>query len=345
MILAVTAINNRGSDQTKPVVPANPSESSTPGACLVSDLLVPSCGVLFGAATNPLGDESWDDALTSFEKTIGRTVDIAHYYNSSPDLFPDAEMIQRAREPGRKRLLLLNWKPEMDRTWAQVAAGDKTVDAAIDVEAAYLKKNFPEKFYLAIHHEPEDEVDPAPGSGMNATDYKGMYRHVVLRLRHDGVTNAVFVMNYTGSAKWGSMPWFETLYPGDDVVDWIAEDPYIFGDPPHYWTDLASAVDRRDPALPRWPGFYSWALAAHPSKPLMLGECGIDEQVKNTPSKASLLAGIRTGLLRRPQIRALVYWNETNFDPVGETRLDSSPAAKRAARRSLSGGPLARQLG
>jgi hypothetical protein len=327
--------------------PEVPPATGTPEAnCSLSALLVPSCGALFGAAANPLGDESWDTALTSFESTIGRTVDIAHYYNSSPDLFPTAEMIQRAREPGKKRLLLLNWKPELGKTWAQVAKGNKKVDAAIDAEAEYLKTTFPEKFFLAIHHEPEEEVDPTPGSGMTATDYRAMYRHVVERLRQDGVTNAVFVMNYAGTAKWGSQPWFESLYPGDDVVDWIAEDPYIFGDSPDYWTNFASAVDRRELAsYPAWPGFYSWAVSTHPSKPIMLGEFGIDEQNKNSMSKAGLLGTVGVGLARHPRIKAVVYWNETGLDPVGETRLDSSPATQQAARKLLTTGPLARQLG
>ncbi|MEU0090538.1 hypothetical protein [Kribbella sp. NPDC006257] len=341
-IVAVLVIQHRRSgDQGT----SAPSPSRTPPSCTLSDKLVPSCGVLFGAAANPLGDESWDEGLTSFEKTIGRTVDIAHYYNASPELFPTADMIQRAREPGKKRLLMLNWKPEMGRTWAQVAAGDPTVDAAIDAEAAYLKKTFPEKFYLVIHHEPEDEVLPQAGSGMTATDYRAMYRHVALRLRQHGVTNAVFVMNYTGSARWGSAPWFSQLYPGDDVVDWIAEDPYIFGDHPDYWSDLATAVNRRDPAHPTWPGFYNWAITNHPDKPLMLGEWGIDEQSIGTKSKAGLISGIQASLRQRPQLKALVYWNESRVDPIGETRLDSSPAAEKAARAVFSKGSLKRQLG
>jgi hypothetical protein len=342
VVMAVRLTDNQAASQ-----PKVPPDTGTPKAdCTLSALLVPSCGALFGVAANPLGDESWDTALTAFEDGIGRTVDIAHYYNSSPDLFPTAEMIKRAREPGKKRLLLLNWKPELGKTWAQIAKGNKKVDAAIDAEAEYLKTTFPEKFFLTIHHEPEDEVDPSPGSGMTAEDYRAMYRHVVQRLRQNGVTNAVFVMNYTGTAKWGSQPWFESLYPGDDVVDWIAEDPYIFGDSPDYWTSFASAVDRRDAANhPEWPGFYSWAVATHPSKPIMLGEWGVNEQTKDSKTKADMLGTVRDGLSRRPQLKALVYWNETKFDPVGETRLDSSPATREAAHDLVTTGPLARQLG
>jgi hypothetical protein len=327
--------------------PRTQRTSTTPAgtACSVSAKLVPSCGAWFGAAANPLGSESWDAALPAFENVIGRTVDIAHYYNASPKLFPTAAMIKRAREPGKKRLLLLNWKPEMGRTWAQVAAGDPTVDAAIDAEARYLKSTFREKFFLGIHHEPEDEVRPAAGSGMTAKDYRAMYRHVVQRLRAHGVTNAVFVMNYMGTPHWGSQSWFEDLYPGDDVVDWIAQDPYIFGDSKDWWTDFGSAVNRRDTyTYPRWPGFYSWATSKHPGKPIMLGEWGIDEQTMFSKTKADQLRTVEAGLRLRPRIKALVYWNETEFHPVGTTRFDSSAATKAAARQVLNSGSLIRRL-
>jgi hypothetical protein len=331
---------------TPTATPTTTTPTATPTTgCTVSAKLVPSCGAWFGAAANPLGSESWDQALPTFESTIGRTVDIAHYYNSSPKLFPTADMIKRAREPGKKRILLLNWKPEMGRTWAQVAAGDPTVDAAIDAEAEYLKSTFPEKFFLAIHHEPEEEVRPAAGSGYTAKDYRAMYRHVALRLKSKGVTNAVFVMNYMGTPHWGSQPWFEDLYPGDDVVDWIAEDPYIFGDHENWWTDFGTAVNRTDTwTNPNWPGFYTWATTKHPGKPIMLGEFGINEQTLFGKSKPDMLRTIDEGLAKRPALKAIVYWNETKFDPVGETRLDSSAASKAAAQEVLDSGPLLRRL-
>ncbi|MEV6284952.1 hypothetical protein [Kribbella sp. NPDC051770] len=329
---------------TTPTQPTAPPSTGNPG-CSISDKLVPSCGAFFGAAANPLGSESWDEALTAFESTIGRTLDIAHYYNSSPKLFPTAEMIKRAREPGKKRILLLNWKPEMGRTWAQVAAGDPEVDKAIDAEAQYLKTTFPEKFFLGIHHEPEEEVKPAAGSGYTAKDYAAMYRHVVQRLKANGVTNAVYVMNYMGTPHWGSQPWFNDLYPGDDVVDWIAEDPYIFGDDANWWGPFTTGVNRKDTYTnPSWPGFYTWATTKHPGKPIMLGEWGIDEQTMLGMNKADVLRTVQDGLKKMPQVKALVYWNEATFHTVGTTRLDSSATTKAAAREVLNSGLLARQV-
>ena len=77
----------------------------------------------------------------------------------------------------------------------------------------------------------------------------------------------------------------------------------------------------------------------------MLGEWGVDEQSIGTKSKAGLISGIQASLRERPQLKALVYWNESRVDPIGETRLDSSPAAEKAARAVFSKGTLKRQLG
>ena len=68
-----------------------------------------------------------------------------------------------AFEPGANRVLLENWKPATDMTWAQVAAG--AADSRIDAEANYIKTSFPYPFFLAVWHEPENDViaTPAPG--------------------------------------------------------------------------------------------------------------------------------------------------------------------------------------
>ncbi len=79
-----------------------------------------------------------------------------------------------------------------------------------------------------------------------------MYRHVALRLRADGLTNAVLVMNYMGAVKWGVADWFGELYPGDDVVDWIAYDPYASASAGFYDGDFADMVNRAGP--PSGPG-------------------------------------------------------------------------------------------
>jgi hypothetical protein len=262
---------------------------------------------------------------------MGRTAGIAHYYHRGTQLFPSAKEIARAREAGKRRLLLENWRPENGYSWAQVANG--AVDGLIDQEAAYIKANFPERFFLAIHGEPEDEVIQTSGSGYTAADFRAMFRHVILRLRADGVTNVVSVVDYTGNPKWGSMSWFDDMYPGNDVVDWLAEDPYIIG-PEGGWydNDYDHFVNRTFPGY-SFPGFYTWAGRIAPGKPIMISEWGVDELSTDSTWKAGKFANFSGHASDYPLVKALVYWNSNSFNPVGTTRIDSSSASLDAYRK------------
>ena len=311
--------------------PAPVPTTTTPApACAVNAILVPSCGAWLGVAPNPLSGESWDQALLNFEAQTGRTAGIAHYYHRGTQLFPGTQEIARARESGHRRLLLENWRPENGNSWAQVAAGAS--DALIDAEAAYLKSHFTERFFLAIHGEPEDEVIQTAGSGYTAADFRAMFRHVIQRLRGDGVTNVVSVMDYTGNPKWGQMSWFGDMYPGNDVVDWLAEDPYVIG-PEGGWYDsnFGQLVNRTFPGY-NWPGFYSWAGKVAPGKPIMIAEWGVDDLTTDPSWKPAKFRDIAAHMSDYPLVKALVYWNSNTFNPVGTTRVDSSSGALTAYR-------------
>ncbi len=303
--------------------------TSTASGCEITPLLVPSCGAWWGIGAVPAAGQSPVAANAEFDALQGRSSGLLHYYHVGSATFPTPAEISSAHAAGKSAVLMENWKPELGRSWAQVAAGDPAVDAEIDHEAEYLKGNYSDTFFLSIHHEPEDEVDPAPGSGFTAADYAAMYRHVVTRLRADGVTNAVFVVDYMGSPKWGEHSWFNDLYPGDDVVDWIAEDPYSFGSGGQWRTDFAGMVNRRDGSP--WPGFYTWATTTHPGKPIMLGEWGVTEDLANPAAKVSFFSTMLTELRQFPALKALVYWNSPGTAGKA-TAIDSDPEALAAFR-------------
>ena len=299
---------------------AAPAAPSTPSTCTVSAKLVPSCGAWLGASANPLGSESWDQAFLDFEKTAGRPMDIMHYYKSGQSaMFPTANDLKRQDETGARRILFYNWKPR-DLTWRQVADGK--ADAYLKKLAQHMKANATKPFFLSLNAEMEDEVKATANSGQTAKDFAAFFRHVVTVLRSNGVTNAVTVMNYTGIQKWGEMSWFEDLYPGDDVVDWIAQDPYSFGDSPLWLTGMAGMVNRTSNTK-TWPGFYNWAAAKYPSKPQMLAEFGVDEDKTKTSHKADFWRGAAADLQKLPKIRAVAYWNANAITKVGLTRVDS----------------------
>ncbi|WP_240506179.1 glycoside hydrolase family 26 protein [Thermoactinospora rubra] len=292
-------------------------------ACSVSAKLIPTCGAWWGIAPEVFTGLRVGPALERAERRMRRPADVLHVYHRGAELFPTRQEIALAREPDRPRLLLINWKPSFDHTWAHIAAG--ALDARIDRLAAHIRAAFPERFFLTVHHEPEDDVDPAPGSGMTAADYAAMFRHVVLRLRERGVRNAVTVMTYMGAPNWASKPWFEELYPGDDVVDWVAMDPYVDG----RVQDFGGLVNKVRADYPAWPGFYRWMRDRFPGKPIMVAEWGVFERPGDPGFKAAFFENVRTQIRKYPQIKAMVYFDSPRA-PRGDTRFDATPAAAEA---------------
>jgi beta-mannanase len=205
-------------------------------------------------------------------------------------------------------MLLINWKPSTSLTWQQVADGK--ADGVIDQEANYLTHTvtFTDPFFLTIYHEPEDNVVATPGSGMTASDYAAMYRHVVLRLRADGVTNAVTVMDYMGWYKWEQYSWFNQLWPGDDVVDWIGLDPYGTGSASDHFTahTLDTLINRTGTGV---PGYYDWATSTHPGKPIMLCEWGVSYDPASPTGQASFFDSMNAEIDNYPWLKALVYYD------------------------------------
>nr|BFE83678.1 hypothetical protein GCM10020093_062790 [Planobispora longispora] len=295
--------------------------SPMPG-CEVSAKLIPSCGAWWGMAPEIFTGRRPAQALRRAERRMGRTADIMHVYHRGSELFPTGEERSIARDPAGRRLLLINWKPSLDHTWAEVARG--AVDRRIDRLARHITRTFPERFFLTVHHEPEDDVRAAAGSGMTARDYAAMYRHVILRLREKGVKNAVAVMTYMGAPNWAAEPWFEQLYPGDDVVDWVAMDPYA-DDRVQTFDGL---INKTRDDFARWPGFYRWMQWRFPGKPIMLAEWGLRAARAaavqgvvlrlGPPGDAALPAAQGAGLLRLTAC------------PAGDTRFDSTPGGRQA---------------
>jgi len=296
----------------------------TPGSrtCTLDDRLVPRCGVLWGVAPGAFTDLPATRALRQFEDTTGRPADILHSYHRGDEVFPTADEISAVRQP-RKRILFANWKVAWGTTWANVAGGGQ--DARIDRLAARLKA-FPDKLFLALHHEPENDVKDSAGSGMTAKDFAAMYRYTVKRLRAAGVTNVVYVMVYMAYEPWCVQPWFGDLWPGDDVVDWVGFDPYLFARPGGYGHgDFTYLVNRTsDPR--KWPGFYTWVTRTHGNKPLMIAEWGVYEYLPDPAKKAWIFSTVAAQLSRFPAIKGLVYFDSPSA-PKGDTRPDSTTEA------------------
>lgn len=301
----------------------DPTQRAGASTCRLSSKLVPSCGRLTGAFVEPRQRESPQSAFARFERQVGQKQQIVHYYHQGTQLFPTPWEI--ALSNGGRRLLL-SWKPEDGRSWAQVAAGAS--DAYINREARYIKKHYgTKKFFLAIHHEPEDEVRPTHGSGYTATDYRHMYQHVVNRFRKVGVKNAVFVMVYMGAQTYVNRSWFRNLWPGRNYVDWIAYDTYATpsrnGQPGGFaW--LANVHWGS-----QFTGMYNWLVKNHPHKPYMLAEWGVAEKPGDAGYKARVFQGTPALLPHYPKLKALVYFDNPDARS-GHVQVDTT-------RKSLTG--------
>ncbi|WP_433371059.1 DNRLRE domain-containing protein [Actinoplanes sp. CA-142083] len=325
---------------TTPPATTEPAEVPTaaPDSCATGDLLVPSCGVLWGAAAGGFTDTPRDTALKNWEALTGRTSAIYHTYHKGDEKFPTKAEIAMTRDPAHPRVLLLNWKVAYGTTWAKVAAGDK--DARIDAWAAYVKANYgAQKFFLALHHEPENDVKTAAGSGMTAKDYAAMYRHVIERLRADGVTNVVNVLALMGNEKWMAQSWWKDLYPGDDVVDWIGLDSYVSVEKGYYhFGDFGSLLDRKPTG--GGLGFYDWSATNHPSKPIMVAEWGMYHRVAYPTSKAAAFATVVPELAKHPKVKAVVYFDTAKDDEGDRNIAVDSTADSLAAFKKVAASPI-----
>jgi beta-mannanase len=323
---------------TRPgTVPATTVRATTAAGtgCVTGALLVPSCGVLWGGAAGGFTTAPRDQALIGWEKLTGRTATIFHTYHKGDEPFPTKAEIAMTRDAAHPRVLLLNWKIAYGSTWSKVAAGK--LDRRIDAFAGRAK-TYGSKFFLALNHEPENDVIATAGSGMQAKDFAAMYRHTILRLRADGVTNAVNVVAYMGNEHWMAQSWWRDLYPGDNVVDWMGLDSYVSVVKGYHFGLFADLLDRA--ATGGGPGFYDWATANHPGKPMMIAEWGAYHPVGHPADKAAVYRSVRPELAERPAIKAIVHF-DTKHDDTGDRDISvDSTKASLAAFRKLATDPI-----
>jgi glycosyl hydrolase family 26 len=302
-------------------------------ACHTGPKLIPTCGVLWGVAPGAHTESRGASALATFEHKTGRHQAIYHaYHGGIHQLFPTPQEIAIAHQKGSPRILFLNWKPEA-ASWAAIARGDKRTDAFLDRLAVHIHRTFPDKFFFAVHHEGENDVREKAGSGYTAKDYAAMFRHVVKRLRAHGVHNMVTVLVHMAYVPHATQSWFDQMYPGDDVVDWIGLDVYAYSDPGYGHGDFAEVLNRKLGGKRSWPGFYNWAIRKHPHKPLMIAEWGVWSSKKNTRYKADFYRQLGGELRHFPRIKAMVQFETPHNQKGQDSSVDSTPAALQAYRK------------
>lgn len=196
----------------------------------VDDKLVNHCRMWFGANVGQYkeAEKGTRNQIAHFEKRIGRQVDIVHTYHGIGDNALTEDEYYFIRRPDT--ILFTNWKPAA--RWKDAAGGNEAVNATIDQMARSIQNAAPQKIFLTIYHEPEDQVEGGTSCASYSnkekagvpSDYRAMWRNIRSRFDALGVDNVVWVMNYMGYERWQCL--VNDMWPGNELVDWIMWNSY-----------------------------------------------------------------------------------------------------------------------
>ena len=295
-----------------PVVRPTPSPS-TPSVLASGPVRAPNSGALLGAWVRPdsLTQAGRLDALTAWEKLVGRRMDVVNTYRRfDQNFFESSDRTVAARGS----TLMLSWASPDTR---QLVAG--AFDSTLVARARELKA-FGAPVLLRFRWEMDR---PNLRSTVWApADYIAAWKHVRAVFTREGATNASWVWCPTAEGYNGG--YAQPYYPGDDQVDWVCADVYA-------GNKLRSIGDLAD-------GFLRFA-AEHPTKAAMVGEFGVARAWGD--QRADWLRDAGATFKAHPQIRAVMYFESDPLDSEAATQqfeLSDDPPAL-AAFKALATEP------
>jgi autotransporter-associated beta strand protein len=275
-------------------------------------------------------------AVTNFVTEAQKDLSLIHNFDSWTDtpsstngteVFPTAEM-SNIRSHGS--IPLFTWQPQngtlgttQSFTLANIIAGD--YDAYITTWASSAKAwGYP--FFLRLAHEMNGNWYPwcAGVNGNTAAQYVQMWQHVHSLFTSVGATNVTWVwcvnMIYSGSTP------INTLYPGDNYVDWIALDGYNRLANP--WQDFSAIAAATVAQLTN----------VAPGKPIMVAETGCNQTNYPPETKAQWFLNALTDYLpAMPRLKAWVYFNSTNATDGNDWRITSPSNAVTGYQQGMGG--------
>lgn len=242
-----------------------------------------------GAYVNPSsnGSNNHGDVFTNLpilNSAIGNKLSIVNIFSSWSKPVPTNE-IQFISDNGG--VPLLSWGPT---DYQSIASGSQ--DSLISSYALSLK-NYKKPVYLRWDWEMNLKDTKHLGLG-NSTEFKAAWIHIYDIFSKNKVDNVDFVWCPGISPGITS---FNTWYPGDNYVQWIAADGYDNKGLGH------------DGFKTLFDGFYSnWS---NKNKPLMIAETGALPNYQ-----ADYLIGMKDALVDYPNIKAVIYFDSqgTNHD-------------------------------
>jgi hypothetical protein len=272
---------------------------------------VPASGAYFGARAAPTSGQTEITAINSLEQLVGRTFAIDHYYVAMGDTLPSKPMIASATA-GRYPLVDLD--TDSGWTWSKIASG--AADSSLISQAKGLAA-WGKPCFMNFDHEPE----AYGGSHGSAADFIAAWRHVVGIFRSQGATNCSWVW-ILEAQTFGQAAAATSWYPGDQYVDWLSADGYD-------WYPGKSGSSWREFSAIFGP-LHSWSATYHASKPVMVGETGVQEDPANPSRKATWFKNALATMKTWPQFKAFVYYNSPKSYPWWVNSSSASLTAFRA---------------
>jgi hypothetical protein len=266
--------------------------------------------VAFGAYT-PGAPYEGGQLIDDFAAKIGRKPVIVHWYRSwDQELIVPRDLTTVAEHAA---VPLITWEP-YGHPLHSISGGsydDYIHRSARDAAAAGSP------MFVRYGHEMNGSWFPwgLHNNGNTASDYVAAWRHVVRIFRQEGATN----VRFTWCPNTGK---FDSLYPGDDYVDWLCLDGYNWGAKWDTWDSWDTVFGDSYKALTRLS-----------KKPVMIAETGVNEQGGDKAAwiRSSFSADTMS---RYPHLRAVLLFNKDQDGAVW--RIDSSASALKAYRTALN---------
>ena len=271
-------------------------------ACGTSAKLVPTCGVIWGVATNP----NTNSRLTQVQTALGRPFDLVYRFHDLNDPVPTPEERALVRSGHFLHVTIdsrIYGQPDHGIPWADITGG--RYDRALRAQARGIA-SLRVPVFLTFDHEPDQPGRSTLGS---PAQFRAAWRHVHDLFRAAGATNAVWVWVVTGYRA--NFTAAGQLWPGNDYVDWISWEAYNGSGCLGAGVDATRYRSFAQSAIP----FYDWvtqhgpALGIDITKPMMISEAGSVEYPGDAQLTARWYSEIPHVLANHPQIKAIALWD------------------------------------
>jgi hypothetical protein len=169
-------------------------------------------------------------------------------------------------------------------------------------------------------------------NGNAAGEFAPAWRHVVDVFRQQGATNVTWI--WCPNVQGPSSTPLPGLYPGSTYVDWVCMDGYNYGtDYGNKWHSFSEIF--RPSAYNGYIDTYGLLGQVAPGKPIIVGETASSEDGGSKSAWITTLLGTELPVAF-PNVKALLWFNWNDNDPVKDWPIQSSPSSQAAFRAGIA---------